>query len=132
MDGISSVQNGFVHTLRRVEFACLDKSVKKDETLLFPEKSVNKSSPLTWAGFCVCLHRKAPSPTSLGDNKKKISFSPKEGNILHFSKPKQSLLCFSLTSDGNLFKQAFYSISQYEKSVLADRGMGSSHCSGEI
>lgn len=85
MDGISSAQNGFVHALRVVEFACLDISVKKDETLLFSERSINKSSLLTWAGFCVCLHRKAPSPTSLGDNKKKISFSPKEGNILHFS-----------------------------------------------
>lgn len=68
-----------LYTLRVVEFACLDKSVKKDETLLFPEKNVNKNSPLTWAGFCVCLHRKATSPTSLRDDEKIFQSHPKKG-----------------------------------------------------
>lgn len=80
--------------------------------LLSPEKSMNKNSPLTWAGSYVCLDRKALSPTSLGDNEKKISFSPKEGNILHFIKSKQNLLHFSLTSEGNLFKLGVYSMWQ--------------------
>lgn len=70
--------------------------------LLFPEKKVDKNS-LMWAGFYVCVDRKATSTTLGGDNENKISFSSKEGNILYFSRSKQNLLCFP-----NLFKQAVY------------------------
>lgn len=71
--------------------------------LLFPEKKVDKNSPLMWAGSYVCVDRKATSTTLGGDNENKISFSSKEGSILHFSRSKENLLCFP-----NLFKQAVY------------------------